>query len=85
MILVIETRKLYDTVFTNEEDRVKYENDKLLFCKPEVNKKLQEYLKSAGPEDLTSISTLTFDTWKDYEQAAKDCSLPGSYYIKEIK
>jgi hypothetical protein len=85
MILVIETRNLYNAVFTNEEERIKHEENKLLFCEPEVRKKLQEYLKSAGSEDLTSISTLTFNTWKEYEQAAKDCSLPGSYFIKEIK
>ncbi len=86
MVLVIEVHKLYDKVLPDEGDRKLYENNKFWFCEPENKKKIQNYLKGAGPGELGELATLSFETWKEFETATKEMkSLPGAFYIKEIK
>ena len=85
MVLVIEVHKLYDKVLSDEEDRKLYKNNKFWFCEPENKKKIQNYLKSTGTEELVELAALSFNSWEEFETAVKEMSsLPGAFYIKEI-
>ena len=86
MILVLEIQKVYDATFKTEEER---ENHKLLkgcVCDEETRKLMQDFLKVAEADFLSSIASLEFFSWSEVQEAMKDMkSFPGAFFIKEIK
>lgn len=82
MVLIIETRKVYEEVFKEPVPADK----PLLPYEPDVRKALQNYLKNTKPEVLTENSALSFTSWTEFIEATKEMKgLPGSFFIKEIK
>lgn len=82
MILVIETGRVYEETFKKPVPN----DNPLWFCDPETRKAMQNYLKNTKPESLAEKSARCFSTWKEFEEAAKErTTLPGNFFIKEIK
>lgn len=82
MVLIIETRKVYEEVFKEPVPTDK----PLLPYEPDVRKALQDYLKNTKPEALAENSALSFTSWAEFIEATKEMKgLPGSFFIKEIK